>query len=58
MKFFISLITAFLFTGLASAQIINSPKGHVNLGIKGEINMYNVHNDNNVTYDQVTGYYF
>lgn len=58
MKFLLSLITAILITGVAGAQNINSPKGIINLGIKGGINMYNVHNDNNVNYDQVTGYYF
>jgi hypothetical protein len=58
MKYLIGLITAILITCIASAQHGNSPIGHVNLGIKGGINMYNVHNDNNTKYDQITGYYF
>ena len=58
MKFFIGLLTAILISGVAGAQNINSPKGHVNLGVKGGINMYNIHSDNNITYNQVTGYYF
>ena len=58
MKFFIGLITAILITGVASAQHGNSPSGHVNLGIKGGLNMYNIHNDNNTSFDQVTGYNF
>ena len=58
LKFFIGLITAILITGVASAQHSNSPSGHVSLGIKGGLNMYNIHNDNNTSYDQVTGYNF
>jgi hypothetical protein len=58
MKFLIGLITAILITCAASAQHGNSPSGHVNLGIKSGINMYNIHNDDNTKYDQMTGYYF
>ena len=58
MKFLIGLFTAILITSVASAQHGNSPTGHVNLGIKGGINMYNIHNDNNTKYDPITGYYF
>lgn len=58
MKFLIGLITAILITCVASAQHGNSPKGHVNLGVKGGINMYNIYNDDNTNYDQITGYYF
>jgi hypothetical protein len=56
MKFFIGLITAILITGVASAQHGNAPAGHVTLGIKGGLNMYNIHNDNGTSYDQRTGY--
>ena len=41
-----------------SAQHSESPRGFVNLGVKGGVNMYNVHNDNNTQFDQITGYYF
>ncbi len=56
MKFLFVLMTAFLITGAASAQNINSPKGHINLGIKGGINLYNIHNDNAATYDPKIGF--
>ena len=56
MRFLIGLITAILITGAASAQHGNSPAGFVNLGIKGGINMYSIHNDNNTKYGQITGY--
>ena len=58
MKFLIGLMTAILITGVASAQHVNAPAGHVSLGIKGGVNMYNVHNDDNTKYDQRTGYHF
>jgi len=58
MKFLIGLMTAILITGVASAQHVNAPAGHVSLGIKGGVNMYNVHNDDNTKYDQKTGYHF
>jgi hypothetical protein len=58
MKFLIGLITAILITGVASAQHGNAPAGHVSLGIKGGLNMYNIHNDNGTEYDQRTGYNF
>jgi hypothetical protein len=58
MKFLIGLITAVLISCVATAQHGNSPRGHVNLGIKGGINLYNVYNDDNTNYDQITGYYF
>ena len=58
MKFFIGLITAILITGVVSAQHSNSPSGHVNLGIKAGLNMYNIHNDNNTSYNQRIGYNF
>jgi len=42
------LILAILLTGSANAQ-------HVNIGIKGGLNVYNIHNDNGVKYDSKTG---
>jgi len=56
MKFLFLLLTAILITGAASAQNINSPKGHINFGIKGGANFYNINNDNNVTYDSKIGF--
>ena len=58
MKFLTGLIAAILITGVASAQHGNAPAGHVTLGIKGGLNMYNINNDNNTSYDQRTGYNF
>jgi hypothetical protein len=58
MKYLIGLISAILITGIASAQHGNAPEGHVSLGIKGGLNLYNINNDNNSTYDQITGYHF
>jgi hypothetical protein len=58
MKFLIGLMTAILITGIASAQHGNSPAGYVNIGIKGGMNIYNVHNDNNTKYDSRLGYHF
>jgi len=58
MKFLIGLVTAILITGIASAQHGNTPVGHVNIGIKGGVNLYNVHNDNDTKYDLKVGYHF
>ena len=58
MKFLIGFITAILITGVASAQHGNAPAGHLSLGIKGGVNLYNVHNDDNTKYDQRIGYNF
>ena len=58
MKFLIGLMTAILMTGIASAQHGNTPAGHVNLGIKGGANFYNVHNNNSTKYDPRIGYHF
>jgi hypothetical protein len=45
MKFYLGLVAAlFLFVGTASAQ-------HANFGVKGGLNLYNIHNDNNTKYD-------
>jgi hypothetical protein len=56
MKFLIVLLTAFLIAGAAGAQNINSPKGHINIGIKGGVNFYDINNDNNVNYDSKVGF--
>jgi len=58
MKFLIGLMTAILITGVASAQHGNAPAGNISLGIKGGVNVYNVHNDNDIKYDPRTGYHF
>jgi hypothetical protein len=42
-------ITAIIFTTSATAQ-------HVNIGIKGGVNVYNINNDNNVNYDSKIGF--
>ena len=49
MKIYVSMAVALmLLTGLANAQ-------HVNIGIKGGANFYNIHNDNGAKYDMKTG---
>ncbi len=58
MKFLVGLTAAILITGLASAQHGNSPAGHVNFGIKGGINLYDVHHDNSTKYTMATGFHF
>jgi len=58
MKFLTGLMTAILITGVASAQHGNAPAGHVSLGIKGGVNVYNVHNDNDTKYDSKAGFHF
>jgi hypothetical protein len=58
MKFLIVLMTAFLMTCIASAQHGNTPAGHVNFGLKGGVNLYSVHDDNNTKYDPRIGYHF
>jgi hypothetical protein len=50
MKFFATVaMAAMLFTTSASAQ-------HVNIGIKGGLNVYNINNDNNSGYDAKVGF--
>jgi hypothetical protein len=44
----IAVMAAILITGTATAQ-------HVNFGIKGGVNLYNIHNDNNVALDNSIG---
>ena len=58
MKFLFGLIAAILITGSVSAQHGNSPTGRVSLGIKGGVNVYNIHDNNNTSYDPRIGYNF
>jgi hypothetical protein len=58
MKFLIGLLAAILFTGIASAQHSDSPVGHVNIGIKGGLNVSNIHADDGSEYDYRIGYHF
>lgn len=56
MKFLFVLMTAILITGVASAQHGNAPVGHISLGIKGGVNLYNIHHDNSTTDDSKLGF--
>lgn len=56
MKFLTGLMAAILITGVASAQHGDSPRGHINLGVKAGVNAYNIHNDNGVKYDSKLGF--
>ena len=58
MKFLFTLLTAILLTGVAVAQHGNTPKGHISIGIKGGVNLYNINNDNDLKYDSKVGYNF
>ncbi len=58
MKFLIVLITAFFITVIAGAQHSDSPAGHVNIGIKAGVNIFNIYNDNSTNYDPLVGYHF
>ena len=58
MKSLFILLTAILISGIACAQHGNSPAGHVNIGLKGGLNIYNVHNDNDTKYDPRVGFNF
>jgi len=57
-KFIFGLVTVIMISGIASAQHGNAPAGHVNIGIKGGANLYNIHNDDNTKYDPRVGYHF
>ena len=57
MKFLIGMIAAVLITSAASAQHSSSPKGKINLGVKGGINLYKISSDDNIPYDQITGFH-
>ena len=56
MKFLLAIMTAMLIAGAASAQHGNEPKGHMSIGIKGGVNLYNIHNDNNTVYNPKVGF--
>jgi len=56
MKALFVLMTAILMTIAAGAQNINSPKGHLNIGIKGGLNVFNIQNDDNTSFDPRTGF--
>ncbi len=43
--------------GNLSAQHGNTKANHVTLGVKGGLNVYNIHNDNNVKYDTKLGFH-
>lgn len=58
MKLLFTLFTVLLITSAAVAQHGNTPKGHVSIGIKGGVNLYNIHNDNDTKYDSKVGYNF
>lgn len=47
-----------LIAGTVSAQHGNSPAGHLSLGIKGGVNVFNIHDDNNTSNDPRIGYNF
>ncbi len=51
MKLYLSMaLTFMLITGTINAQ-------HVNLGVKGGLNLYNIHNDNGAEYDSKAGFH-
>jgi hypothetical protein len=58
MKLLFTLLAALLITSAAVAQHGNTPAGQVSIGIKGGLNLYNIHNDNDVKYDYKVGYNF
>jgi hypothetical protein len=58
MKFLLGLIAAVLITGMASAQHADTPTGHMNLGIKGGLNVFTINNENNAGYDSRVGIHF
>lgn len=55
MKILFVLMTAILMTVAAGAQNINSPKGHLNIGIKGGVNVFNIYDDGNTSFDSRIG---
>lgn len=51
MKLYVSMALTFMFlTGTINAQ-------HVNLGVKGGLNLYNINNDNGAEYDSKAGFH-
>ena len=58
MKFLIGLFAAIMITGISSAQHGDTPEGHMNFGIKGGLNVYNINNEDNTGYDSRVGFHF
>lgn len=58
MKYLFGLITVLFITGAVSAQHGNPPTGHLSLGIKGGVNVFNIHNNPGSSYDPRVGYNF
>jgi len=56
MKFLFVLMTAILMTCAVSAQNINAPKGRLSIGIKGGLNVFNINNDDNTSFDPRIGF--
>lgn len=56
LKILLAVISAFLITGMASAQHGNPGSGLVTFGVKGGLNFYNIKHDNNTNLEQRTGY--
>ena len=55
MKFLVGLIAAMLITGIVNAQHGDTPEGHMNFGIKGGLNVYDINNEDNTGYDSRVG---
>lgn len=55
MKKILKLYIAMVIAGILIAGIVNAQ--HVNFGIKGGLNLYNIQNDNNSKYDMKTGFH-
>jgi hypothetical protein len=58
MKFLVGLIAAMMVTGISNAQHGDTPEGHMNFGIKGGLNVYNINNEDNTGYDSRVGFHF
>jgi hypothetical protein len=56
MKQLFTLVAALFIMSAVVAQHGNTPVGHVSIGIKGGVNLYNIHNDNSIKYDPMVGY--
>lgn len=58
MKFLLGLIAAVWIMDSASAQHGDVPAGHINIGIKGGLNVFTINNENNSGYDSRVGIHF
>jgi hypothetical protein len=47
-----------LITGITNAQHSDTPNGHMNFGIKGGLNVYNINNKDNTGYNSRVGVHF